>query len=567
MKSVNNNKSDDKSIIEKVKKYGYDFLTSEEKLQLALELIGYNGKNSDFTSIHEFFDAPEHQLKEFLSKTQFVKFNALRELQAQYLQEEIMKSEKALSSPEEVKDFLISKIGANSNESLICIYVDSKNKYIDCTTLSTGTVNQVIIYPREIIKKALLVDATGIIIAHNHPSGIPDPSGADIRLTEQVKTGAEALGINVLDHLIVGRNQYFSFLEEGLLEDKADYKILFDKTHKEINLDETIPLNKTTLRDTKSIKETFLQGLRNNKEDQIKGLNKQLKQILGYEKLDIKHLPILIDAIDNIFNAFESQYSDTGYINLEKINEKDLNKLLKKEAYSFFERYMLEEKERKKFENIIPDPGTRKDLFAEYSKKRNIDLSSYTHTESNFILRMFGKIYKGIEKIIGRKTELEKLFLDFTNGCLELAPVKLFENNIVESKDLYKYKNLKGIDVISGDVNFSEFNYSDLGDVNKITGKAVFSNSKITSLGKLETVGSLDLRDSRVSDLGELERVKTNVYSNDIIKFSKWQNVSVGKDIFSFGAKMTKAYYKLIEPKNAREKQKEKNIDVLTMDL
>jgi len=551
------------SIVEKVKQYGYDYLTAVEKLKLAFELIGYYGKNSDFQSIHELFNAPEHKLKEIFSKTQFVKLSAVRELQAQYLQEEIMFTKKELSSPAAVKDFLISKIGSDSQESLICIYVDSKNQYIDCKTMSSGTVDQVIIYPREIIKNALLLEASGIIIAHNHPSGIPDPSGADIRLTEQVKIGAEALGLKVLDHLIVGRHQHFSFLENSLLEAKTDYNSPPEKSKKELNFDKTIKLNEPiSLSGRKNIKEAFLEGLKSNKKSQIKVLNKQLQQILGYDKLDIKHLPYLANVIDDIYNAFEVQYLENGYIDFEKNNltEGNLTKLLSREAYSLFEEHMLEEKQLAEFEKIIPNSEIRRDLFAQYARKRSIDLSTYTHYEENLILRLFEKIFKGIEKIMGRKTELEKLFHDFAGGRLAFEPSKPVVKNIVESKDLYKYKTLKGIDVISGDVNFSEFNFSNLGDVNEITGKAVLKNSEIMSLGKLKTVGLLDIRESKVNDLGKLKSVKNNVYSNEVVQFDKWKDVSIDKDIYSFGAKMTKAYHKLIEAKKIKAISKEKNI-------
>ena len=80
-----------------------------------------------------------------------------------------------------------------------------------------GTVDHVPVYPREVVKRALELNASALILVHNHPSGDPTPSGADIEMTEQIRIAAEALGITLHDHLVIGRSRELSFRAEGLL--------------------------------------------------------------------------------------------------------------------------------------------------------------------------------------------------------------------------------------------------------------------------------------------------------------------------------------------------------------
>ncbi len=102
-------------------------------------------------------------------------------------------------------------------EYFVALYVDNKNRLICKKIMSRGTVDQCPVFPREIIRHALLKHASGIILAHNHPGGDPDPSLQDRELTTKIKRIALELGIRILDHIIITESGHFSFQEHGYL--------------------------------------------------------------------------------------------------------------------------------------------------------------------------------------------------------------------------------------------------------------------------------------------------------------------------------------------------------------
>lgn len=112
------------------------------------------------------------------------------------------------------EDFLAD----SDREKVITICVDVKNQPTSISTISVGTVHSSLVHPREVFKHAILSNASGIIIAHNHPSGDLTPSKNDIDMTERLRQAADIMGIDLLDHLIVGQDRrYLSFREQGLL--------------------------------------------------------------------------------------------------------------------------------------------------------------------------------------------------------------------------------------------------------------------------------------------------------------------------------------------------------------
>ena len=122
-----------------------------------------------------------------------------------------------INCPEDVKRFCNAKLIGKKREEMIILFGNAKNSIIDAVSFAQGTIDQVVIYPREIIRKALEFDAISLIMVHNHPSGEVDPSAADIQLTSKVKNCADVFDMKLLDHIIIGNNCYFSFTEEGLL--------------------------------------------------------------------------------------------------------------------------------------------------------------------------------------------------------------------------------------------------------------------------------------------------------------------------------------------------------------
>ncbi len=122
-----------------------------------------------------------------------------------------------MGSPEDVAAYFKQYIGGKRNEAFVTMYVDHRNHVLDVVLNQEGTVDHTAVYPREVLKKALELDATGIIFSHNHPAGSLEPSEGDKQLTRQILTAARAMGITVHDHLIVTHEGYFSFRQAGLL--------------------------------------------------------------------------------------------------------------------------------------------------------------------------------------------------------------------------------------------------------------------------------------------------------------------------------------------------------------
>jgi len=123
-----------------------------------------------------------------------------------------------LNSPQLVKEYLQSVHGQDLQELVGALYVNARNRLIrHDPEIYRGTLDRAVIEPREILKRALLSDAAGIIVYHNHPSGDPTPSREDREFTRRLRSAAEALGIQLLDHVVVGALGTVSFREAGLL--------------------------------------------------------------------------------------------------------------------------------------------------------------------------------------------------------------------------------------------------------------------------------------------------------------------------------------------------------------
>lgn len=123
-----------------------------------------------------------------------------------------------ISSPKDCANIFKKFIGDYDREALVVLTLDTKNKINSITVASLGSVNSSIVHPREIFKTAILSNAASIIISHNHPSGDPTPSKEDISITTRLKECGRILGIELLDHVIIGEyDKYLSFKEKGLL--------------------------------------------------------------------------------------------------------------------------------------------------------------------------------------------------------------------------------------------------------------------------------------------------------------------------------------------------------------
>jgi DNA repair protein RadC len=142
---------------------------------------------------------------------------AAKELFVRCIHERMKGEDLCFSSPETVKAFLCSKIGHLEHEAFWCLWLDAQNRLIAAEELFRGTITQTSVYPREVVKRALAVNASAVIFAHNHPSGIAEPSRADEVQTAILKNTLGMVDVRVLDHFVVAGNQAASFAARGLL--------------------------------------------------------------------------------------------------------------------------------------------------------------------------------------------------------------------------------------------------------------------------------------------------------------------------------------------------------------
>lgn len=141
---------------------------------------------------------------------------SVREILTRYLREGLT-GRSAVSEPQAVVDFLMCELRDRPQECFKVLLLDQANQILGEKTLFEGTVNQTVIYPRDVIKYALEHFAAGMILVHNHPSGKCEPSLDDRELTRKLASIGGEMSIKVLDHLIIGENKYYSFRENGLL--------------------------------------------------------------------------------------------------------------------------------------------------------------------------------------------------------------------------------------------------------------------------------------------------------------------------------------------------------------
>jgi len=131
--------------------------------------------------------------------------------------EQRLRDDEALTSPAQTRRFLQHHLGARDREVFSCLFLDSQHRLLRCEDLFLGTLDGAAVYPREVAVHALRYRAAAVILAHNHPSGVAEPSTADRRITERLCAALALLDVRVLDHVIIGRGPAFSFAEQGLI--------------------------------------------------------------------------------------------------------------------------------------------------------------------------------------------------------------------------------------------------------------------------------------------------------------------------------------------------------------
>jgi len=171
----------------------------------------------EFGSLRRLLNASENEFcrQKGLGKAKYVQLQAVLEMAGRHLSESV-KRQDCLTSPADTIAYLHSQLRDLQHEVFACVMLDNRNRVIEFRQMFRGTIDGASVYPREIVKQALADNAASVILAHNHPSGVAEPSQADIRITERLKKALALVDIRVLDHVIVG-DETLCFSERGLI--------------------------------------------------------------------------------------------------------------------------------------------------------------------------------------------------------------------------------------------------------------------------------------------------------------------------------------------------------------
>lgn len=181
-------------------------------LDLAMELLcQFGGLRGLLEATHdEVCSAPG------MGSAKYAQLQASIALTERFLLHDLDRGEK-LTSPQQTRRFLKARLRSYQQEVFACLFLDNQHRVIKFEELFQGTIDGASVYPREVVKKALAHNAAAVILAHNHPSGLAEPSQADIRITDRLKSALLLVDIRVLDHMIVGDGDVLSFAETGIL--------------------------------------------------------------------------------------------------------------------------------------------------------------------------------------------------------------------------------------------------------------------------------------------------------------------------------------------------------------
>ena len=211
---------------EKLLKRGTASLSDAELLAIFLR-TGVKGKSAvdlardlltRFGNLTQLFTASQQDFCNIhgMGQAKYVQFQAVLELSRRALHEE-MESGDALNSPGAVRDYLQLLLRGRQQEVFMAIFLDAQHRVIASEELFSGTLTQTSVYPREVVKRALYHNAAAVIFAHNHPSGVAEPSQSDRMLTDALKQALSLVDVRVLDHFIVAGSGCLSFAERGMV--------------------------------------------------------------------------------------------------------------------------------------------------------------------------------------------------------------------------------------------------------------------------------------------------------------------------------------------------------------
>lgn len=211
---------------EKLLAKGPQALTDAELMAVLLR-TGIPGKSAvdlarqllaEFGSLSRLLAASQDEFcrHDGLGPGKYVQFQVVLELSRRHLAEKLREGD-AMTQPDLVRDYLRARMQDYQHEVFACLYLNNQHRVVAMEELFQGTIDGAAVYPREVVKRCLYNNAAAVIFAHNHPSGLAEPSQADVQITRRLITALATIDVRVLDHMVVGRQQVVSLAERGLL--------------------------------------------------------------------------------------------------------------------------------------------------------------------------------------------------------------------------------------------------------------------------------------------------------------------------------------------------------------
>ncbi|MCK7575726.1 MAG: DNA repair protein RadC [Chromatiales bacterium] len=187
-------------------------IPGKSAVDLARELL------TDFDGLTGLLAADQRRFCEGkgLGTAKYAQLQAVLELSRRYLLTRLS-GQDVLTSPEATRDYLKLRLYGSPHEIFACLFLDNRHRVIVYEELFRGTIDGASVHPREVVRRVIQTNAAAVIFAHNHPSGVAEPSQADLRITQRLKEALALIDVRVLDHIIVGDGDGTSFAERGLL--------------------------------------------------------------------------------------------------------------------------------------------------------------------------------------------------------------------------------------------------------------------------------------------------------------------------------------------------------------
>ncbi len=151
-----------------------------------------------------------------LGLAKYAQLQAVLEMARRHLREGLARTD-VLTSPDQTRAYLQTRLSDYPYEVFACLFLDNRHRVIEYEELFQGSIDGANVHPREVVRRALLHNAAALILAHNHPSGVAEPSQADLRITQRLKDALSLIDVRVLDHVVVGAGEITSLAERGLM--------------------------------------------------------------------------------------------------------------------------------------------------------------------------------------------------------------------------------------------------------------------------------------------------------------------------------------------------------------